>query len=81
VITHILAGELDEAADIMASAGNPTVEANLRRHGGLRTLAAGGIAEAEVELERALVFYRSVDATAYIAQIESALAGPQSESA
>ena len=35
----------------------------------------------EVELERALAFYRSVDASAYVAQIESALAGAQSESA
>ena len=41
VIEHILAGELDSAADLMASAGSPTIEANLRRHGGLRMLADG----------------------------------------
>jgi tetratricopeptide (TPR) repeat protein len=81
VIEHILADELAAAADIMESAGNRTVEANLRRHAGLRTLAAGRTADAEVELERALAFYRSVDASAYVAQIESALAGAQSESA
>ncbi len=81
VIEHILAGELVAAADLMASAGNPTIEANLRKHAGLRMLAAGRTAEAEVELERALAFYRSVDASAYVAQIESALAGAQSESA
>jgi len=33
------------------------------------------------QLERALAFYRSVDATFYVAQIESALAAAQSESA
>ena len=81
VIEHILAGELDSAADIMASAGNVTSEANLRKHAGMRMLDAGEAAAAEVELERALAFYRSVDATAYVAEIESALAGAQSESA
>ena len=81
VIEHILAGELVVAADLMASAGSPTIEANLRRHGGLRMLADGRDPEGEVELERALAFYRSVDASAYVAQIESALAGAQSESA
>ena len=67
VIEHILAGELVSAADLMASAGNPTIEANLRRHGGLRMLADGRQTEGEVELERALAFYRSVDASAYVA--------------
>ena len=80
-IERIVAGELDAAADIMGSAGNLTIEANLRRHGGLRMLADGRQTEGEVELERALTFYRSVDASAYVAQIESALAGAQSESA
>ena len=46
-----------------------------------RPLAAGRIADGEVELEQALAFYRSVDASAYVAQIESALAGAQSDSA
>jgi hypothetical protein len=81
VIEHVLAGELVSAADLMASAGSPTIEANLRRHGGLRMLAAGRHSEGEVELERALGFYRSVDARFYVAQMESALAGAQSESA
>ena len=81
VIEQILAGELVSAADLMASAGNPTIEANLRRHGGLRMLADGRQTEGEVELERALTFYRSVGASAYVAQIERALAGAQSESA
>ena len=35
----------------------------------------------DVELERALAFYRSVDATHYVARAEGALAGAQSDSA
>ena len=65
----------------MGSAGNPTIEASMRKHAGLRMLASGHTADARVQLERALAFYRSVDATAYIAEIENALAGAQSESA
>ena len=33
------------------------------------------------DFQRALAFYRTVDASAYVAEIESALAGAQSESA
>jgi class 3 adenylate cyclase/tetratricopeptide (TPR) repeat protein len=81
LIERILAGELDVAADLFRSAGNPTIEANIRMHAGLRMLAAGRTADAQIELERALGFYRTVDASLYIAQIETALAGAQSESA
>ena len=69
-----LAGELAAAADVMETAGASTIEANLRRHAGMVTGATD-------QLERALAFYRSVDATFYVAQIESALAAAQSESA
>jgi hypothetical protein len=44
-------------------------------------LAAGRAADARAQLERALAFHRSVDASAYVAEIERALAGAQSESA
>jgi hypothetical protein len=81
VIEHVLAGELVVAADSMASAGGPTIEANLRKHAGLRMVAAGETAAGVVELERALSFYRSVGASYYVAQIEGALPGAQSESA
>jgi class 3 adenylate cyclase/tetratricopeptide (TPR) repeat protein len=81
VLEDTLAGELDVAADRIGSAQNLTIEANLRKHGGLRLLAAGRRADAEVELERALEFYRAVDASFYVEQIETALAGAQSESA
>ena len=69
------------AADIMAAAGNPMIEAHLRKHAGLHMLVVGRTTDAEIELERALAFYRSVDASAYVAEIESALADAQSESA
>jgi class 3 adenylate cyclase/tetratricopeptide (TPR) repeat protein len=81
MIDQILAGELESAADLMASAGNPTIEANLRKHTGLRLMAEGRTSDAAVQLECALGFYRSVDASAYIAEIEEALTGAQSESA
>ena len=80
-IEHILAGELVAAADVMASTGIPNVESNLRKHAGLRLLAVGRTAEATVELDRALAFYRSVDARAYVAEIENALAEAQRDSA
>lgn len=81
LIERILAGELDTAADLIESAGSPTIEASIRKHSGLRMLVAGRTAHAQVELERALVFYRSVEASFYVEQIQSALAGAQSESA
>ena len=76
-----LAGNSSAAADVIERAGNPTIEARLRRHAGLRLLADGRTADAEVELERALEFYRSVDASSYVAEIENALTAAQSESA
>jgi class 3 adenylate cyclase len=80
-IDLILEGELSAAADVMATAGNVTAEANLRKLAGLRLASARRSEEARAELERALAFYRSVDASAYVAQIESTLAERQSESA
>jgi tetratricopeptide (TPR) repeat protein len=80
-IERILAGELDVAADMFRTAGNPTIEANIRKHAGFRMLAAGRAADARAELEQALAFYRTVDASLYIAQIEAALGELQSESA
>jgi tetratricopeptide (TPR) repeat protein len=70
LIERILAGELDVAADMIRSAGNPTIEANIRKHAGFRMLGAGRTADAQVELERALDFYRAVEASFYIEQIE-----------
>ena len=74
-------GELIAAADFVSQTGAVTIESQLRFRGGQQLIAAGRHAEGKPELERALTFYRSVDASAYVAQIESALAGAQSESA
>jgi tetratricopeptide (TPR) repeat protein len=81
VVALMLDGDLRGAADLHAEMGSPTLEAEDRLHAGRRFLELGLRADAEVELERALAFYRSVDATAYIAEIEALLAGAQSESA
>jgi class 3 adenylate cyclase/tetratricopeptide (TPR) repeat protein len=76
-----LGGELSAAADVMAAAGNVTAEANLRKLAGLRLASAGRSEEARADLERALTFYRTVGATAYVAEIERALAEAHRHSA
>ena len=65
----------------MAAAGNVTAEANLRKLAGLRLASAGRSEEARADLERALTFYRTVGATAYVAEIERALAEAHRHSA
>lgn len=70
-----------QAADFIVGSGAVTIEANMRFRGGQRLLELGRQAEGKVELERALEFYRSVDASSYVAEIERALAEAQSESA
>ena len=74
-------GELIAAADFVSQTGAVTMESQLRFRGGLQLVAAGRHEEGKAELERALEFYRSVDARAYVAQIEATLAGAQSASA
>jgi predicted ATPase/class 3 adenylate cyclase len=81
VMEHVLAGELGAAADILGAAGSPTMEASLRRRSGMRKLERGETTEAVSELEQALAFYRPVGASFYVAQIESALAEAQRDSA
>ena len=76
-----LEGDLIAAADFVSRTGAVTIESQLRFRGGQQLIAAGRHAEGKLELERALAFYRTVDASAYVAQIESVLAGAQSESA
>jgi class 3 adenylate cyclase/tetratricopeptide (TPR) repeat protein len=82
LVQLMLDGELREAADVFAGIGTPTREADLRVAAGRRFLEQGLRHEGEVELEKALTFFRGVDATAYVAEIEALLAGSaQSESA
>ena len=59
-----LEGDLIAAADLVATDGSrDTIESQLRFRGGQQLFAAGGRAEGELELERALAFYRTVDAS------------------
>ena len=69
-----LRDELRDAADIFSATGNPTFEAGLRLYGGERLIESGRRREGEVELEKALAFYRSVGATFFIQRGERLLA-------
>ncbi len=82
VLTLILDGDPRGAADLYAEIGAPTLEAKAHLYAGRRLLHQGRQAEGEAELEKALAFYRTVSATAYVAEIEALLgATAQSESA
>jgi class 3 adenylate cyclase/tetratricopeptide (TPR) repeat protein len=65
-----LAGEFAEAADILGEIGAVPEEAYARLRAGEALVEAGRRAEADVQLERALAFYRSVGATPYIQKAE-----------
>ena len=53
---------------------NPPLEAWQRRSAGAQLIEAGRRAEGEVELQKALAFYRSVGATFFIQRAEALLA-------
>jgi tetratricopeptide (TPR) repeat protein len=61
-----VAGDHSRAADLYLEIGSPTFEAMQRSVAGEKLLAAGRREEGRAELERALAFYRSVGATAYL---------------
>ena len=77
----VLDGNISSAADILSEMDFRTLEAYARLHAGERLIAQRRPAEAEIELEKALAFYRPVEAVAYVRRAETLLAGPQSESA
>jgi class 3 adenylate cyclase/tetratricopeptide (TPR) repeat protein len=68
------AGDLGAAADVCAAMGAPTEEARDRLWLAEALIEQNRRAEADVELLRALAFYRSVGATRYIREAESLLA-------
>ena len=68
------AGEFEEAAAIHADIGALPEEAFARLREAEALVEAGRRAEADVQLERALAFYRSVGATAYIREGEELVA-------
>ena len=76
-----LAGDLRGAADRFAAMENATFEARQRLHAGERLVASRQRTAGDVELKKALAFYRSVDATFFVARGEALLASAQSESA
>jgi class 3 adenylate cyclase/tetratricopeptide (TPR) repeat protein len=77
----VLEGDFISAADRFAALGYASVEAENRFWGARELLEAGRRAEGEVELEKALGFYRSVGATFFVQRGEALLASAQSASA
>ncbi|HEU0303373.1 MAG TPA: AAA family ATPase, partial [Gaiellaceae bacterium] len=69
----ILDGRYAEAADVYAAIDEVADEAYARLRAAEHFTAAGQRAEVDKQLERALVFYRSVGATRYIARGEALL--------
>jgi class 3 adenylate cyclase/tetratricopeptide (TPR) repeat protein len=63
-----------EAADTLGDMGSRPEEAFVRLRAAEALVGAGRRAEADVQLERALAFYRSVGATAYIREAEGLFA-------
>ena len=66
-------GDVRRAAAVCGEMGAVTDEAHDRRQLGEALMAQGRRAEADIELQRALSFYRSVRATRYIRACESML--------
>jgi class 3 adenylate cyclase/tetratricopeptide (TPR) repeat protein len=70
----IAASAFAESVLLATKMGAPAVEAYVRLRAGEAMLAAGGHAEALVQLEPALDFYRSVGATHYVRKAEALIA-------
>ena len=67
----VLDGEFEKASELYAEAGILLFEAEARLRAAEQLLAAGLRAEGEIELEKALSFYRSVGATLFIERGEA----------
>ena len=76
-----LDGDFRQAAEVYDEMGLATLAAEARFAAGERLIEQGRRAEGELELARALEFYRSVGASYYVERSEALLAGAQSESA
>src|SRR5204863_64051 len=70
----IVSGDFERAAAVCAEIGVAPDEAGARLRAAEALTAAGRRIEAGVQLERALAFYRSVDAERYISEAEVLLA-------
>jgi hypothetical protein len=67
-------GGFEEAAEILGDIGAVPDEAHARVRAAEALVEAGRRSEADAQLQRALAFYRSVGATAYIREVESQFA-------
>jgi class 3 adenylate cyclase/tetratricopeptide (TPR) repeat protein len=72
--TALLAGELEAAADMFGAMGDLPDEATARLRAAERLVKSGHRAEADVQLAKALDFWRSVGATRYVREGEGLLA-------
>jgi tetratricopeptide (TPR) repeat protein len=72
--TAYAAGERELAGDVLLEMGDVADEAYVRLRAAEAFVADGKRAAADVQLQRALAFYRSVGATAYIREGEALLA-------
>jgi class 3 adenylate cyclase/tetratricopeptide (TPR) repeat protein len=70
----VAAGDYDRAGDLYAQIGSLPDEAYARLNAAKRLLAAGHRAEVSGPLERALAFYRQVNANGYLREVEALLA-------
>ena len=72
------AGDFARAADRYEEIGSLSDEAEARLRAAKSLMASGNVAEGEIQLERALGFYRSVGATRFIREGEALLAAASS---
>ena len=74
-------GRLEAAAHVLAEMGFLAREAHTRLLAGERHVAQGSVKEGEIQLAKALAFYRSVEATGYCSRAERGLGAAQRDSA
>jgi predicted ATPase/class 3 adenylate cyclase len=72
--TAFVRGQFEEAAEIYGGTGSLPDEAYARLRAAEVLIRAGRRPEGDAQLQRALAFYRSVDATAYLREGEALLA-------
>ena len=70
----IAADEFEDAADLFAEIGATPDEASARLHAAQQLVNNGQRVEADVQLHKALAFFRSVEATHYVREGEALLA-------
>jgi class 3 adenylate cyclase/tetratricopeptide (TPR) repeat protein len=70
----VAVGDYDRAGDLYAQIGSLPDEAYARLNAAKRLLAAGHRAQASEPLERAVAFYRQVNASGYLREVDALLA-------